>query len=65
MTTLEDRIRSARATVEAAEHKLDEALTDVDAVDRAQKMMITEALRVALDNVAAAKAALDLIDRVK
>jgi hypothetical protein len=60
-TLLEARIRRAKEAVGIAQSELDAVLADVTAVQRAHKQMISETLRTALDNVAAAHAALESI----
>ena len=58
---IERRVRLARENVAAAERELDAAIADVSSAERAEKTMITEALRSALDNVASARTLLEAI----
>jgi hypothetical protein len=56
------RLRLARDQVAAAERDLDSVLAAISAAERAEKTMITEALRSALDKLATARTALETAD---
>ena len=56
------RIRRAKDTVAEAQRTLDEALSQLDSPDRAEKTMISEALRDAFASLTAAREALDKVE---
>lgn len=60
---LEEKIRSAREQLAAAERDLDTALSALAVVERSEKTMISKALQTAFDAVTTARTTLDDVDR--
>jgi hypothetical protein len=58
---VQQRTATARDHLAAVETQLREALTDVEVRDRADKSLITERLRAALDALAQARTDLDAV----
>ncbi len=56
---LRERIRFAKETVASAQGELDAALRQLESPDRAEKTMISEVLRHALEKLSTARLALE------
>jgi hypothetical protein len=58
---LEEQLRTARRSVASAETVLDGLLNELEIATRAEKKLISHALRAALDELASARRALDAL----